>query len=233
MAPKMERNALQDIAGSCQLKLLLKQWMKEEEAICRRIALKEAHLDATRKQTTQLYIFYFLYHAVTLILMYTTVGDSVNACSKVWIPSLQSVVASAVMVLGMRHQMGLIKRAARLLEREKKDAKLLSNCIEELKTKGNSFDLLEEVESIRRAKGMCVGSNRDGGGGRGSGILDFMEKMDFGYWHLDFRIVPDDLNKSRFRCGGFSTLGLRIWMWVSGAQSVLSGVPNGARFDSW
>lgn len=44
----------------------------------------------------------------------------------------------------------------KLLEREKEDGKLLAKCVEELKKKGVEFDLMKEVDALRRAKSMRV-----------------------------------------------------------------------------
>ncbi|KDP25092.1 hypothetical protein JCGZ_22627 [Jatropha curcas] len=44
----------------------------------------------------------------------------------------------------------------KLLEREKEDGKLLAKCVEELKKKGVEFDLLKEVDALRRAKSLRV-----------------------------------------------------------------------------
>lgn len=46
----------------------------------------------------------------------------------------------------------------KLLEREKEDGKLLGKCVEELKKKGVEFDLLKEVDALRRAKSLRVES---------------------------------------------------------------------------
>ncbi|KAK1575413.1 hypothetical protein Q3G72_005283 [Acer saccharum] len=42
------------------------------------------------------------------------------------------------------------------LEREKEDGNLLAKCVEELKKKGIEFDLLKEVDALRRAKSLRV-----------------------------------------------------------------------------
>lgn len=42
------------------------------------------------------------------------------------------------------------------MEREKEDRKLLGKCIEELRKKGLEFDLLKEVDALRRAKSLRV-----------------------------------------------------------------------------
>lgn len=44
----------------------------------------------------------------------------------------------------------------KLLEREKEDRRLLGKCVEELKKKGLEFDLLKEVDALRRAKSLKV-----------------------------------------------------------------------------
>lgn len=42
------------------------------------------------------------------------------------------------------------------MQREKEDGRLLSKCVEELKKKGVEFDLLKEVDALRRAKSLRV-----------------------------------------------------------------------------
>lgn len=42
----------------------------------------------------------------------------------------------------------------KLLDREKEDANLLGKCVEELKKKGLEFDLMKEVDALRRAKSL-------------------------------------------------------------------------------
>ncbi|KAI7984465.1 hypothetical protein LOK49_LG15G01747 [Camellia lanceoleosa] len=59
---------LHQIAGTPTHKLLLKQWLKEEELILNRIALKETQIDSIRKEITQLYCFFFLFHSTALVL---------------------------------------------------------------------------------------------------------------------------------------------------------------------
>lgn len=50
----------------------------------------------------------------------------------------------------------------RLLEREKEDGMLLMKCVTELKKKGVEFDLLKEVDALRRAKSLRVVEAKDG-----------------------------------------------------------------------
>jgi hypothetical protein len=44
----------------------------------------------------------------------------------------------------------------RVLAREQEDAALLGRCVAELKRKGLEFDLLKEVDALRRAKSLRV-----------------------------------------------------------------------------
>jgi len=159
--PAHHHHPMQQIAESSQHRLLLKQWMKEENSINRRIALKEARLDRNRKESTQLCCFYFLYHAIIMILLYNaSARNPQQVCRKAWIPSLMSLVASGVIIWGIRYKMGVEGHEEKLLEREKEDARLLSKCVEELKRMGMGFDLLKEVETLRRAKGLRIESVR-------------------------------------------------------------------------
>lgn len=152
---------MQQIAESSQHRLLLKQWMKDENSINRRVALKEARLDRNRKESTQLCCFYFLYHAIILILLYNaSARNPQQTCKKAWIPSLMSLVASGVIIWGVRYKMGVEGHEEKLLDREKEDARLLSKCVEELKRTGIGFDLFKEVETLRRAKGLRIESGR-------------------------------------------------------------------------
>lgn len=48
-----------------------------------------------------------------------------------------------------------------MIEREKEDGMLLGKCVEELKRKGVEFDLLKEVDALRRAKSLRVGSGKE------------------------------------------------------------------------
>lgn len=71
--------------------------------------------------------------------------------------SLRSLVFSRTH-LGREVQVEVESHLEKLLEREKEDAKLLRKCVEELKKKGIEFDLLKEVDALRRAKSLRVES---------------------------------------------------------------------------
>ncbi|KAJ4886452.1 Uncharacterized protein Rs2_26200 [Raphanus sativus] len=155
---------LHQIADTPTHKLLLKQWLKEEELILSRVSHKESQIDSVRREITQLYIFFFLFHSISLLLLFHAASSissstsSSSACKRSWIPSLCSLVSSLGIIWAVRYKSEVESHAEKLLEREREDAKLLRKCVEELKKKGVEFDLLKEVDALRRAKSLRVES---------------------------------------------------------------------------
>ncbi|XP_071699002.1 uncharacterized protein [Rutidosis leptorrhynchoides] len=151
---------LHEIAVTPTHKLLLKQWLKEEELILNRIALKETQIDSVRKELTHLYCFFFLFHSISLILLFSSSSNSSlsGSCNRSWIPSLCSLLCSLGLIWAVRYKTDTESHLEKLLEREKEDGKLLGKCVEELKKKGLEFDLLKEVDALRRAKSLRVES---------------------------------------------------------------------------
>ncbi|XP_044479825.1 uncharacterized protein LOC123226162 [Mangifera indica] len=159
--PSMEPrppHPLHEIAETPTHKLLLKQWLKEEELILNRICLKETQIDSVRKELTQLYIFFFLFHSISLILLFNASNAEMGSCERSWIPCLCSLLCSLGMIWAVRYKSDVESHLEKLLEREKEDGKLLAKCVEELKKKGIEFDLLKEVDALRRAKSLRVES---------------------------------------------------------------------------
>ncbi|KAG2679669.1 hypothetical protein I3843_11G062100 [Carya illinoinensis] len=151
---------LHQIAETPTHKLLLKQWLKEEELILGRIALKETQIDSVRNEITMLYIFFFVFHSIALVLLFNASSrDPVAnklACHRSWIPSLCSILFSLGIIWAVRYKTDVEVHLEKLLEREKEDGKLMAKCVEELKKKGVEFDLLKEVDALRRAKSLRV-----------------------------------------------------------------------------
>ncbi|KAF8080863.1 hypothetical protein N665_0918s0004 [Sinapis alba] len=156
------RHPLHQIADTPTHKLLLKQWLKEEELILSRVSHKESQIDSVRRELTHLYIFFFLFHSISLLLLFhaasSSVSSSSSACKRSWIPSLCSLLSSLGLIWAVRYKSEVESLLEKLLEREKEDAKLLRKCVEELKKKGVEFDLLKEVDALRRAKSLRVES---------------------------------------------------------------------------
>ncbi|KAI3879754.1 hypothetical protein MKX03_000373 [Papaver bracteatum] len=154
---KSVNHPLNQIAESPTHKLLLKQWFKEEELILGRISLKETQIDTVRKEITQLYCFFFLFHSTSLLLLFTSNSNTGTiSCHRSWIPSVCSLLSSLVIIWAIRYKTDIETHIGKLLDREKEDSKLLSKCVQELKFKGIEFDLLKEVDALRRAKSLRV-----------------------------------------------------------------------------
>ncbi|CAK7355443.1 unnamed protein product [Dovyalis caffra] len=161
MEPK-QQHPLHQIAETPTHKLLLKQWLKEEELILNRISLKETQIDSVRKEITQLYIFFFLFHSIALLLLFNASSKDPfgakgsESCKRSWIPSLCSLLCSLGIIWAVRYKTDVECHLEKLFEREKEDGQLLARCVEELKKKGVEFDLLKEVDALRRAKSLRV-----------------------------------------------------------------------------
>ncbi|KAJ6682402.1 hypothetical protein OIU74_020607 [Salix koriyanagi] len=132
MVPK-QQHPFHQIAETPTHKLLLKQWLKEEELIFNRISLKETQTDSTLLEL-----------------------KGSESCKRSWIPSLCSLLCSLGIVWAVRYKTDVECHLEKLLEREKEDGQLLAKCVEELKKKGGEFDLLKEVDALRRAKSLRV-----------------------------------------------------------------------------
>ncbi|XP_021760961.1 uncharacterized protein LOC110725799 [Chenopodium quinoa] len=151
------QHPLDQIAQTPTHKLLLKQWLKEQDLILGRISLKESQIDGVRKEMTNLYTIFFLFHSLSLLLLFNTSFSNItSACKKSWVPSLCSLVFSMSVIWAVRYKTDVEGHLEKLLEREKEDWKLLGKCVEKLKRKGIEFDLLKEVDALRRAKSMRI-----------------------------------------------------------------------------
>ncbi|CAA7394173.1 unnamed protein product [Spirodela intermedia] len=167
---KKDHHPLHQIAESATHKLLLKQWLKEEELIARRVALREARLDGLRGEIAFLCCAFFVFHSTALVVLFPAAagGSGSAACRRSWIPCVVSLACSMAMVWAIRYKSAAEKQAESLLQREEEDGRLLKRCVEELKRKGMEFDLLKEVDALRRAKSLRVEA-AGGGVGRWSG----------------------------------------------------------------
>ncbi|XP_074286632.1 uncharacterized protein LOC141611881 [Silene latifolia] len=162
MEAKPQQHPLHEIANTPTHKLLLKQWLKEEDLIMGRISLKESQIDGIRKEITSLYTFFFVFHSLSLLLLFNVSSSNdprlSHACKRSWVPSVCSLIFSMAVIWAIRYKTDVESHLEKLLDREKEDWKLLGKCVDELKKKGIEFDLLKEVDALRRAKSMRIES---------------------------------------------------------------------------
>ncbi|XP_050137495.1 uncharacterized protein LOC126613921 [Malus sylvestris] len=118
----------------------------------------ESQIDSVQKEITMLFIFFFLFHSTTLTLLFSSSSRDPHEfmCRRSWIPSLCSLCFSLGIIWAIRYKSDTEGHLEKLLERENEDKNLLEKCIEELKKKGLEFDLLKEVDALRRAKSLRV-----------------------------------------------------------------------------
>ncbi|OIW08167.1 hypothetical protein TanjilG_06580 [Lupinus angustifolius] len=178
-----QMHPLHQIAETPTHNLLLKQWLKEQELIHGRIALKETQIDSIRKETTLLYIFFFLFHSTTLMLLFnknSSFSSSPSSiCHRSWVPSLCSLFFSLGIIWAVRYKSDVEVQMEKMLKREKEDKGLLEKCVEELKKKGLEFDLLKEVDALRRAKSLRVVEGKEGCAVRKWSSRDFVSLFFF------------------------------------------------------
>jgi hypothetical protein len=160
-APQQQRHPLSQIAASGTHRLLLKQWLKEEDLLARRVALRESRLDGARKEIAFLYCAFFAFHAASVLLLFlsssvTDPSSAAASCRRSWVPCLVSLLSSLAMLWALRYKADSEAVLERALAREQEDAALLGRCVAELKRKGLDFDLLKEVDALRRAKTLRV-----------------------------------------------------------------------------
>ncbi|XP_008681312.1 uncharacterized protein [Zea mays] len=123
-----KQHPLSQIAASGTHRLLLKQWVKEEDLLARRVALREARLDGARKEIAFLYCAFFAFHAASVLLLFlssSTAGPA-SACRRSWIPCLVSLLSSLAMLWALRYKSDTEAVLERLLAREREDALLLA-----------------------------------------------------------------------------------------------------------
>ncbi|CAA2960727.1 Hypothetical predicted protein [Olea europaea subsp. europaea] len=125
---------LHQIVETPSHKLLLKQWLKEEELILSRITLKATQIDSARNEITQA----------------TSERKNPGSHHSVFL------FVSLGIISAIRYKTSVESHLEKLLEREKGDGQLLAKCVEELKKKVVEFDLLKKVDALRRAKSLRV-----------------------------------------------------------------------------
>jgi hypothetical protein len=93
VAVLQQRHPLSQIATSGTHRLLLKQWLKEEDLLARRVALREARLDDARKENAFPYCAFFVFHATSILVLFLSSSISSGTdpsvlCRWSWIPCL-------------------------------------------------------------------------------------------------------------------------------------------------
>ncbi|XP_019194119.1 PREDICTED: uncharacterized protein LOC109188075 [Ipomoea nil] len=154
----IQHHPLMEISRSPGHLLLLKLWQREEELFGRRIAAKETRLDFIRREIFQLCCFFFTFHGFFFTILFTSYSeDGDGACRKWWIPSAVSACTSLFIAFLVQMKLCRFWKMSRQLQRERNDSRAVTRCIQELRMKGESFDLSKEPLQIgKRMKSSSV-----------------------------------------------------------------------------
>ncbi|PON64519.1 hypothetical protein PanWU01x14_123960 [Parasponia andersonii] len=95
------------------------------------IALEEAQIGSVWKEITMLYVFFFLFHPISLILLFVDSSRDLGAaaCRRSWIPLLCTLLFSLGLISAVRYKIYNESHSTKLFEREG----ILVKCVEELK----------------------------------------------------------------------------------------------------
>ncbi|XP_035820290.1 uncharacterized protein [Zea mays] len=125
-----QQHPLSQIAASETHRLLLKQWVKEEDLLARRVVLWEACLNGARKEIAFLYCAFFAFHSASVLLLFLSSSSSssaglaaaTTACRRSWILCLVSLLSSLAMIWALWYKSDTEAILERVLAREREDA---------------------------------------------------------------------------------------------------------------
>jgi len=153
----LPQHPLEEIADSRGHLLLLKLWQRDDEVIARRIEVKESRIDSIKKEIFHLACLYFVFHGIVLTLLFTAATEeNAHTCTRWWIPSTLSLIASLALISAILYKLILQGKVVKMLQMDRSDSRALSRCIQELRMKGISFDLSKEPQTTKKMKSSSV-----------------------------------------------------------------------------
>ncbi|XP_038905570.1 uncharacterized protein LOC120091553 [Benincasa hispida] len=154
MISVIQHHPLRQISESSGHLLLLKLWQRDEHLFGLRIGRRETKMESLKQQIFQLCCFFFLFHALSLTLLYTS--SDPNVCKKWWVPAVAMGATSGVFVIVVQLKLWLYWKASGQLQREKTENRALTRCVQELRMKGSCFNLSKEPQIGNRMKSSSV-----------------------------------------------------------------------------
>ncbi|XP_022965180.1 uncharacterized protein LOC111465114 [Cucurbita maxima] len=154
MISVIEQHPLRQISESSGHLLLLKLWQREEHLFGLRIGRRETKLESLKQQIFQLCCYFFLFHALSLTLLFTS--SDPNVCHKWWVPGVAMGATSGVFVIVVQLKLWLYWKASAQLQREKSENRALTRIVQELRMKGSCFNLSKEPQIGHRMKSSSV-----------------------------------------------------------------------------
>ncbi|VFQ79172.1 unnamed protein product [Cuscuta campestris] len=143
----IQHHPLMEISRSPGHLLLLKLWQREEGIFGRKIAAKEARIDFLRREIFQICCSFFVFSAICFTVLstaYSDEGKSPGACRKGWIPSGALTCTSLFVACVVHVKICRFWKTCGQLQRLRSDGRCVARCVQELRMKGESFDLSKE-----------------------------------------------------------------------------------------
>ncbi|KAL2897778.1 Trigger factor [Bienertia sinuspersici] len=150
-AMMIQQHPMMEISQSPGHLLLLKLWQREEHLFALRISLNETKLDHLRREIFHLCCSFLVFHAFVTTLLFAAESGS-SRCKKWWIPSMVVGSTSAAIVVLLQLKLWRYWKVTEKLRREKTDSRTLGRAIQELRMKGESFDLSKEMSFSSSSK---------------------------------------------------------------------------------
>ncbi|GAB2230354.1 hypothetical protein Droror1_Dr00014617 [Drosera rotundifolia] len=154
----LQRHPLMEISRSPGHLLLLKLWQREEDLLSRRMAVKETRMDSFRANIFQLSCLLLLFHGFFFTILFSSSSSAKDErkCKKWLIPSFLSLITCLVVVFLVQVDLFRCRKVSRQLRKEREDSRALTRCVQELRMKGESFDLNKEPLIGKKMKSSSV-----------------------------------------------------------------------------
>lgn len=156
----IEHHPLMEISQSPGHLLLLKLWQREEGIFGRKIAAKEARIDFLRREIFQICCSFFVFSAICFTVLFTAYLDEAKlsgSCRKGWIPSAALTCTSLFVAFIVQIKVCRFWKTCGQLQRLRSDGRCVTRCVQELRMKGESFDLSKEpIFAGKRMKSSSV-----------------------------------------------------------------------------
>ncbi|WOK92016.1 hypothetical protein Cni_G00707 [Canna indica] len=152
----LQHHPLTQISESAGHLLLLKLWQREEDLHGRRAAAIESRMDAAKRAAFHLSCLFLSFHGLSLTLIFNASVAGGGACRSWWLPSSLSLLTSLVVAGAVQAAVRAYWALSRRLQRERGDGRALARCVQELRMKGDSFDLSKEPQTSKRMKSSSV-----------------------------------------------------------------------------
>lgn len=154
----IQHHPLMEISRSQGHLLLLKLWQREEDLLSRRMAVKETRMDSFRADIFRLCCLLFLFHGFFFTILFSSSSSAKDErkCKKWLIPSFLSLITCLVVVFLVQVDLFRYRKVSRQLRKEREDSRALTRCVQELRMKGESFDLNKEPLIWKKMKSSSV-----------------------------------------------------------------------------